>query len=93
MMGDCPNCGSKHTRDGDDAGFPKEKAGDITVGICLECGYVWCLECGDALASWPCQHWQEWSQYCEANGLNEEEEDDSEWLEARQRSKKRQEDT
>ena len=31
---------------------------DTTVGICLECGYVWCLECFKPLKKWPCPHWE-----------------------------------
>jgi len=53
MVGPCPKCAGEKTRDWDDIGLD-----DATVGTCLECGYTWCLECGDALETWPCPHWE-----------------------------------
>lgn len=58
LIGPCPNCGSEKTRDGEDTGIPTgQEMGDTTVGVCLECGYLWCLTCGVPLSSWPCPHW------------------------------------
>lgn len=53
MVGNCPECGSEKTRDGE--GSPID---DITIGLCLKCGYVWCLECYNKLTEWPCPHWE-----------------------------------
>ncbi len=57
MVGPCPDCGSEKTRDDDDVQALGVDPGDTTVGVCLDCGYLWCLECGDGLISWPCSHW------------------------------------
>lgn len=72
MVGPCPNCGSEYTRDGDDAGIPTRDTGDPTVGVCFNCGYLWCLECGNALTKLPCQHWAICDS-CEDNPTEEEE--------------------
>jgi hypothetical protein len=55
MVGDCPVCGSGNTRDCDDT--PIE---DISLGICLDCSALWCLECGEVLkhGQTMCEHWQ-----------------------------------
>jgi len=54
FIGDCPHCGSGAT--GDCAREPDIE--DVTVGMCLDCGYLWCAECG-RLVTWdlPCEHW------------------------------------
>ena len=79
LVGDCPNCGSRKTADGGDLGFYD----DTTVGLCMECGYRWCLECGHPLPTWPCPHWDEWSTYCEEHGIDEEDDEALQaWLES-----------
>ena len=55
MVGECPKCGSEKTRDAEDI----KSMDDATVGVCMDCGYVWCLECGEPLDEWPCPHWDE----------------------------------
>jgi hypothetical protein len=79
MIGNCPNCASDLTCDGENL---DHDAGDTTEGVCVSCGFRWCLECGD---QHPCCHWQEWSEYCKLNGLDEETFDDEyeKWLAAR----------
>lgn len=42
MVGDCPYCGSKKTKDCEDSPLK-----DNTIGLCLECVQMWCLECGN----------------------------------------------
>ena len=54
MAGYCPNCASDRTIDGYNAPL-----NDITVGICLDCHTLWCLECGEVLdkGKTVCGHW------------------------------------
>jgi hypothetical protein len=51
----CPHCGEKDTTDCDQVlGIE-----DSTIGLCIACGYLWCLECDAALlTSILCGHWQ-----------------------------------
>jgi hypothetical protein len=51
----CPRCGEKDTTDCDRVlGIE-----DSTIGLCITCGYLWCLECDAALlTSVLCGHWQ-----------------------------------
>lgn len=53
--GRCPRCGAGETFDCDKvAGIA-----DPTVGLCISCGYVWCLECETYLISTVvCGHWK-----------------------------------
>ena len=55
MVGNCPSCGSPNTRDTE--GTPLD---DITVGICLDCYKLWCLECGAVFeeGQTSCKHWE-----------------------------------
>lgn len=54
FVGDCPVCESANTNTTDEI----EGMGDPTVGICHDCGFLWCLECGLALeAGETCGHW------------------------------------
>jgi len=55
FVGDCPSCEGRSTTDCDDvAGIL-----DVTVGLCRDCGYTWCLECGAATPpGGPCGHWE-----------------------------------
>jgi hypothetical protein len=53
MVDDCPRCGSKNTKDCDTI----VDVEDNTIGICLDCGYIWCLECGYELKEKICPHW------------------------------------
>ncbi|HBL23392.1 MAG TPA: hypothetical protein DDZ40_04670, partial [Deltaproteobacteria bacterium] len=41
----CPHCGDVNTMDCSTI----ESIGDATVGLCLVCGYLWCLECDASL--------------------------------------------
>jgi hypothetical protein len=54
MVGGCPFCGGTNTRDCDETPL-----GDITVGICLDCHRLWCLECGYKFPEGKtmCEHW------------------------------------
>lgn len=51
----CPRCGGKDTTDCDRVlGIE-----DSTIGLCIGCGYLWCLECDAALLTdILCGHWQ-----------------------------------
>ena len=42
MVGNCPKCESKKTTDCEN----EMGINDICVGKCVQCGYLWCLECG-----------------------------------------------
>ena len=54
FVGDCPSCGSENTICCDEF----EDIDDPTVGLCNECGYFWCLECGSAqVRGETCGHW------------------------------------
>jgi len=51
----CPRCGERDTTDCDRVMGIE----DVTIGLCLRCGYLWCLECETALlTSVLCGHWQ-----------------------------------
>lgn len=55
LVGDCPECGSKRTIDCTDI----EGVDDPTLGLCKDCGYFWCIECGSRLiSSFNCGHWE-----------------------------------
>lgn len=55
MVGDCPKCESSNTIDCDDI----EGIEDPTLGLCKNCGYFWCTECGSQLIlSFHCGHWE-----------------------------------
>jgi len=55
MIGDCPRCGSSKTRDCKDL----PGIDDSTVGSCIDCGHLWCLECGLPLPQNNiCEHWE-----------------------------------
>jgi hypothetical protein len=54
MVGECPECGSTNTVDCDEI----QGIEDATLGLCRNCGYFWCLECGSHLTSGiVCGHW------------------------------------
>jgi|GEM_PF-416088 hypothetical protein len=55
FVGDCPNCESRDTVDCDTV----EGIEDITVGLCRDCGFTWCVECGVPVTRGEiCPHWQ-----------------------------------
>jgi len=55
MVGDCPECGRSKTIDCDGI----EGVEDPTLGLCKNCGYFWCIECGSQLVSnFNCEHWE-----------------------------------
>jgi hypothetical protein len=54
MIGECPQCGSKNTKDCEEI----DGIEDFTVGLCMNCGFLWCSECGRPLVhSILCNHW------------------------------------
>ncbi len=70
FVGDCPKCNSRNSVQCDEViGIDNP-----TLGLCVDCGFVWCLECGAQLDPdhWPekeirCGHWEicdacEWIQ-------------------------------
>lgn len=76
FVGDCPVCGSANTSDCDDA--PLE---DSTIGRCLDCDTLWCLECSTLFTKGQteCPHW-EICDSCELACDSEEDDDDeAEW--------------
>ena len=54
VAGDCPVCGSFNTLQGSETPL-----GDSTIGICLDCLSMSCLECGDLFEKGQtrCRHW------------------------------------
>lgn len=55
FVGDCPNCESTCTVDCQDV----TDIEDVAVGLCHDCGYTWCLECGAQVERGePCGHWE-----------------------------------
>lgn len=52
MIGNCPRCGSEKIKDCEEVIDIK----DNTVGFCLDCGFLWCLECEYELADNICSH-------------------------------------
>jgi hypothetical protein len=59
MVGECPNCGSEETTDCEEVSEIDSKiVADNTIGICRQCGHLWCIECGFPLtSSIRCKHW------------------------------------
>ena len=89
LTGGCPKCGNEFTTNMDDLA-PEGEMGDSTVGVCPECDFTWCLECGMELTEWPCPHWAECVTYCKQHNIYQGEdgclqegyeEDYGEWLE------------
>lgn len=64
LVGDCPRCGCKNTKDCETV----VDIEDTTIGICLDCGYLWCLECGYELTEKNCPHWIACSD-CDQTGV------------------------
>jgi|SRR5208283_2369537 len=55
MIGACPKCKSTVTRDCDEINGIQ----DITIGLCMECGHLFCTECrGDLSKNLNCKHWE-----------------------------------
>ncbi len=51
----CPHCGKRNTTDCQKITGIK----DGSIGLCLSCGYIWCLECDAQLvANIRCGHWE-----------------------------------
>ncbi len=51
----CPRCGTRNTTDC----HAIEGIADPTIGLCIMCGYVWCLECdAHLIATVTCGHWK-----------------------------------
>jgi hypothetical protein len=66
LTGECPQCGSRNTKD------CAEMRGieDFTVGICMNCGMLWCSECGRSLfQNVHCKHWEICDKCDEANEM------------------------
>ena len=54
MTGNCPRCASNQIKDCRKV----EGINDISVGLCMQCGVIWCLECGRSLVgNVHCNHW------------------------------------
>lgn len=54
LTGKCPGCGSYQTKNGED----EDSIGDFSVGLCIACGHLWCLDCGRQLSTdISCNHW------------------------------------
>ena len=64
MVGECPKCSSLTTKDCED----EPEVDDITIGKCLMCGHLWCLECGEDFKEGQrrCEHWSVCLE-CEVN--------------------------
>ena len=55
MAQNCPRCNRNQIKDCRKV----EGINDITVGLCMQCGHLWCLECGGALlGDSTCGHWR-----------------------------------
>lgn len=55
FVGDCPQCNSIRVSSGDEL----EDVDDPTIGVCEDCGFIWCLECGMPLEKGEeCGHWE-----------------------------------
>jgi len=55
FVGDCPECGSRNTRDCEEL----PDIDDITIGLCNDCGRLWCTECGRTITKGDvCEHWE-----------------------------------
>lgn len=60
LVGDCPQCGCSNT--GDCESDPEIE--DPCVGRCFDCGFLWCLDCGEVFkdaqsAGHDCPAWEE----------------------------------
>jgi len=54
MTGVCPGCGRNQIKDCRQV----QGIDDITIGLCMQCGFIWCLECGRSLiGDVHCDHW------------------------------------
>jgi hypothetical protein len=54
MIGECPQCESDQTKDCENV----DGIEDFSVGLCMDCGYLWCSECGRSLVRGvKCKHW------------------------------------
>lgn len=53
LVGNCPKCGSENTKDCETV----VDLEDSTIGLCLDCGFSWCLECGYEITGKICAHW------------------------------------
>ncbi|MDD5222703.1 MAG: hypothetical protein PHE84_01820 [bacterium] len=73
MVGPCPRCGSTRVADGEDAPGIE----DITIGMCLDCDYLWCLDCGEqSQPGVECPHHGVCAACNEGSGEDEDEDDD-----------------
>src|SRR5271169_2833857 len=55
FVGECPQCLSSNTKDSEDVA----EIEDITIGLCKDCGHVWCTECGRTVTKGSaCEHWE-----------------------------------
>ncbi len=71
MTGPCPRCGNELTKDGESVAG-NEGEGDPTVGICPDCDYMWCVECGQELKEGvECPHWDAWEEYCREQQIHQ----------------------
>jgi len=55
MIGECPKCNSNQTKDCEKV----EGIEDFSVGLCMDCGYLWCSECDRPVEkNITCKHWE-----------------------------------
>ena len=55
FVGECPQCLSSNTKDCEDVA----EIEDITLGLCKDCGHIWCTECGRTVTKGSsCEHWK-----------------------------------
>jgi len=66
LIGVCPRCKDAQTKDCEHV----EGIEDFTVGLCMKCGYLWCIECGRPMAKdTACGHWEICSK-CDIAGMS-----------------------
>jgi hypothetical protein len=55
MIGACPKCKGTATRDCDEVA----RIQDCTIGLCMDCGHLFCSECRrDLSQTLNCKHWE-----------------------------------
>jgi hypothetical protein len=66
MIGQCSRCGSKNTKDCEEI----EGIEDSTVGLCMNCGHLWCSQCGRPMkGNASCRHWDICDECEESNEM------------------------
>ena len=55
FVGDCPKCGSARTDNCEN----DPEIGELLVGRCSDCGYLWCTMCDRPYKGEPCECWED----------------------------------